>query len=220
MKCPNLEVPSSFVDPVQDPGIKGALFQEDCRQDLGIAGETMSLACLRYARLFFSKQVGASAASANAGESKEITELPGVCETDFAEKVGSSVAVATAGEHKSTHGLLEVLESEFSSKSGSAAVAATVSAETAHQAGVLHGTFFFVFEFTNPSSWTSFTNSWVVSLSTCTCTRGCCCCLACWCLLLGLPPLLLPLLHGFLVRLLQLLLILQVHVPHLHDRCI
>ena len=46
-------VPSSVV---QDPVIKGALFQVDCCQDLGIAGENMDL-------------VG----------------LPGVCETDISE---------------------------------------------------------------------------------------------------------------------------------------
>ena len=70
LKGPNLEVPSSFVDPVQDRGIKGALFQEDDCQDLGIAGENMD-------------RVG----------------LPGVCETDISETVRSAVAAATAGEH-------------------------------------------------------------------------------------------------------------------------
>ena len=66
-KSPNFVVPSSVV---QDPVIKGALFQVDCCQDLGIAGENMDL-------------VG----------------LPGVCETDISETVRSAVAAATAGEH-------------------------------------------------------------------------------------------------------------------------
>ena len=34
LKGPNFVVPSSVVDPVQDPGTRGALVQEDCRQDL------------------------------------------------------------------------------------------------------------------------------------------------------------------------------------------
>ena len=84
-------VPSSVVDPVQDPGIKGALFQEDCCQDLGIAGENMDLlGFLEVCETDFSKQVGASASSANAGASKEIIALPGVYETDFRETVRSS----------------------------------------------------------------------------------------------------------------------------------
>ena len=199
LKCPNGKVPSSFVDPVQDPGIKGPFFPEDCRQDHGTAGENMDLIGLK---------VGASAASAIAGESKETIELLEVCETDFSEVVGASVAAATVGEHKGIHGLLEVIESEFSSKSGSAA---TVSAETADQARVLPGT----------SSWFSNSRMDIVHefmgrlifhmhvharllLLPCLLVS-----------LLGLPHLLLPLLHGFHVRLLQLLLILQVHVPHL-----
>ena len=39
----------------------------------------ISLACLRYARTDFSKQVGASASPANAGASKEIIASPGEC---------------------------------------------------------------------------------------------------------------------------------------------
>ena len=39
-KSPNFVVPSSVV---QDPGIKGALFQEDCCQDLGLAGSNDSV---------------------------------------------------------------------------------------------------------------------------------------------------------------------------------
>ena len=146
-----------------------------------------------------------------AGERKVIIELSGVCETDFSEKVVSSVAAATAGEHTGTHGLLEVLESELSSKSGSAAVAATVSAETADQAGVLHGTsslflnsrIHIVHEFTGRLIFHMHVHARLLLLP---------CLLV---LLLGLPPLLFPLLHVFHVHLLKLLLILQVHVPHL-----
>ena len=160
----------------------------------------------------FSKKVGASAASAIAGESKEIIELLEVWETDFPDKVGASVAAATAGECKGINGLLEVIESEFSAKSGAAAVAATVGSETADQVGVLHGT-----------SSSLFFNSRIHPLDICHEFMGRLIfhmhvharLLLLLCLLvlhLGLP---LPLLHGFHVRLLQLLLMLQVHVPHL-----
>ena len=94
---------------MQDPGVKGALFQEDCRQDYGTSGENMDLiGLLEVCETDFSKKVGAFAASAIAGESKEIIDLLEVCETDFLEKFCASVAAATAGERKGIHGLLEV----------------------------------------------------------------------------------------------------------------
>ena len=43
LKGPNLEVPSSFVDPVQDPGTKDALFQEECRQDPEFHSQVLGL---------------------------------------------------------------------------------------------------------------------------------------------------------------------------------
>ena len=106
-----------------------------------IAGESKEIIeLLQVCETDFPEKVGTSAASAIAGESKEIIELLEVCETDFPEKVGTSAAAATAGERKGINGLLEVIESEFSAKSGAAAVAETVGSETADQARVLHGT--------------------------------------------------------------------------------
>ena len=68
-------------------------FQEDCCQDLGIAGENMDLiGLLEVCETEFSQQEGASPSSVNAGASKEIVALPEVCETDFSETVRSSVS--------------------------------------------------------------------------------------------------------------------------------
>ena len=136
----NFVVPSSVVDLVQDPGIKGALFQEDCCLDFGTAGENMDLiGLLEVCETDFSQQEGASASSLNVGAGKESVALPVVCESDFSKVVSCSVAAETSGEHVGTHGLLEVLEYASSSKAGSATVVAPVSAESADQAGVLHG---------------------------------------------------------------------------------
>ena len=106
-----------------------------------------------------------------------------------------------------------VSESSPFVKSGAAAVAATVGSETVDQVGVLHGTSsLFLNSRIHPhghrsrihgSSPFSHVHARLLLL------------LCLLVLLLGLPPLLLPLLHGFHVRLLLLLLMLQVHVPHL-----
>ena len=133
MKGPILEVPSSFVDPVQDPGMKDALFQEECRQDpdypnqvlglermLRVKARTESVSDLPIALSETSAKVQlrvkakdalVMTAYATAGESKEIAGLLEVRESDFSKKAGAAVAAATASESEGNLGLHPVIES-------------------------------------------------------------------------------------------------------------
>ena len=128
-------VPSSVVDPVQDPGIKGALFQEDCCQDLVLAGSNDSVfqfdsavdTTLPLARqLFVAGNAGLRAPLARCTNSAEVLSKDDVsglslrarrgCQGDLENgiedvRAGSS---AVAGESRGIIGLREVSESDSS----------------------------------------------------------------------------------------------------------
>ena len=151
---------------------------------------------------------------ASAGESKETIGLHEVVATTagagwLAAETDLEDQHASAGESKETIGLHEVV----ATTAGGRGWLETVGSETADQAGVLHGTSSLFLNSRIPphghrsrihglSRFHMHVHAWLLLL----------CLLV---LLLGLLPLLLPLLHGFHARLLQLLLMLQVHVPHL-----
>ena len=116
LKCPNSEVPSSFVGPVQDPGIRDALFQEECRHDCDFLNQVLALE--RMLRV----KARTESASLSALSVPVVSPARSLGVFQRAHSRRADTAHAIAGESKELTGLLEVLESVFFSWKAGAAV--------------------------------------------------------------------------------------------------
>ena len=165
LKAPNLEVPSSFVDPVQDPGTKDALFQEECRQDPESRNQVLGLE--RVLRVKGKKETTSvsdlpTSVSEGALPGKLVTNHSAKTElrakakdafvTDKRDLAGGNVgarsarggggktvpatAHASAGESKGIAGLLAVKETDFSENSAGAAAAPATACESERNLGL------------------------------------------------------------------------------------